>query len=338
MPTREKRETILGYGKIIRRIMEYGVLAPSVYNSQPWLFQPDEGRGSLDLYADLRRARPVGVDPRFRDLYLALGACTEFMAVAASGLGWAAKVIAFPEDEGMDKPAARLVFKPQDDMEPEEIFSALLTRQTHGGPYQNDPVGDVQRERLRRVVPPTDRERLEFLTGEKERRHFHACLQTLGQKALGREDLTQEAKGWARKDLNAVDGIPFSCVGLNPGPFFSFLPGWKREAARRMLIQAQEGTDPAYLWMTTSQPGPEAYFRSGRWQARLRLTLTVLELGCEGLNLPVTLAESQPDLLKPLNVSKGEQLLWLARVGSPLQKQWPRTLRREPGQCLLTSN
>ncbi len=329
----------MGYGKIIRRIMEYGVLAPSVYNSQPWLFQPDEKRGSLDLYADLKRARPVGIDPQLRDLYLALGACAEFMAIAASGLGWAAEVIPFPRGKEVSNTAARLVFKPQDDVEPEEIFSALLTRQTHGGPYQNDPVGEVRLERLRKISSPTDQEHLEFLTDPKDLEAFRRFHEDLGQAVLKREDLIQEAQGWARKDSNALDGISFSSAGLNPGPLLSLLPlAWERKAARRMILQSQGGTTSAYIYMSTSQPGPEAYFRSGRWQARLRLTLTVLELACEGLNLPLTFDESQPALFNLLNIPSGERLLWFARIGSPLQKHWPRTQRRDPAQCLLTPN
>ena len=49
----------MGFERILRRLLEYGVLAPSIYNSQPWKFSIDPKRGIIGVYADEERARPV---------------------------------------------------------------------------------------------------------------------------------------------------------------------------------------------------------------------------------------------------------------------------------------
>ncbi len=85
----------MSYEKIGRRLLEYAVLASSIYNSQPWKFSISASRGTIEVYPDEARARPLELDPGQRDLYLALGACLENMALAGPALGYAVQEATF---------------------------------------------------------------------------------------------------------------------------------------------------------------------------------------------------------------------------------------------------
>lgn len=68
----------------LERAVESALRAPSAYNAQPWRFRIIDG--SLELHADLSRARPVA-DPHNRELYLSCGAALENIRLALRHLG-----------------------------------------------------------------------------------------------------------------------------------------------------------------------------------------------------------------------------------------------------------
>ena len=77
----------------IRSALMLAVRAPSVHNSQPWLWRI--GDHTLHLYAnrDLHLPR---TDPDARDLMLSCGATLHHCQVAFAALGWQSKVRRLP--------------------------------------------------------------------------------------------------------------------------------------------------------------------------------------------------------------------------------------------------
>ncbi|MBO0784056.1 MAG: hypothetical protein J2P37_35060, partial [Ktedonobacteraceae bacterium] len=58
-------------GEQLRFLLNYALLAPSEYNTQPWLFRVKEN--VIELYADTSRRLPV-VDPDGREMIISCGA------------------------------------------------------------------------------------------------------------------------------------------------------------------------------------------------------------------------------------------------------------------------
>ncbi|WP_309648184.1 hypothetical protein [Nocardioides sp.] len=82
-----------------RRIVELACAAPSVHNSQPWLWALGEDR--IELHADPSRRLPR-TDPRGRELTLSCGAALHHARVAAAALGLPAEVEYAPD---LDRPS-----------------------------------------------------------------------------------------------------------------------------------------------------------------------------------------------------------------------------------------
>ncbi|QBJ94620.1 hypothetical protein ERC79_00520 [Rhodococcus sp. ABRD24] len=81
---------------VIRGAVEIACRAPSLHNSQPWLWT--YARGALELYAD--RARSLAVtDPLGRQMLISCGAVLHHCVVAASGFGSDVTVERFPDPQ-----------------------------------------------------------------------------------------------------------------------------------------------------------------------------------------------------------------------------------------------
>ena len=79
-----------------RLIVGAATSAPSVHNSQPWMFTSDEE--GLDLFADESRRLPV-LDPEGRLLHLSCGAALLHAQVAARAMGFLAEAVLLPTHE-----------------------------------------------------------------------------------------------------------------------------------------------------------------------------------------------------------------------------------------------
>ncbi|MEH3140470.1 MAG: nitroreductase family protein [Mycobacterium kyogaense] len=78
----------------LRWALTLAVRAPSVHNSQPWLWRV--GRRRIHLHANPDLALP-GTDPDARDLILSCGASLNHAQIALAALGWQAKIHRFPD-------------------------------------------------------------------------------------------------------------------------------------------------------------------------------------------------------------------------------------------------
>jgi hypothetical protein len=321
----------MGFERILRRILEYGVLAPSIYNSQPWKFSIDSQKGFIEVYPDEARARPRGLDPKQRDLYLALGSCVEYMVLAAPALGYELKEDLFP-GKGL---AVRLALKALPEAIPESLFSSMLVRQTHSGKYREASVEEIHLDRLRALPSFSSQEKIYFVIEKRDRQDLFRFLHEVSHEGALQSALIGEGARWVRPG-DAEDGLPLGHLGLPISVKFRFAflhyLFYQREieeVARQTLLRQGHGIEaPAFLMMTTSNPGPPGYFNAGRWHARLALTLSEIEMASQTLHLPVTLNSTHDRLREIFEAGPLEEPVLLLRFGQPEKKNWPRTFRR----------
>ncbi|WP_227981999.1 Acg family FMN-binding oxidoreductase [Nocardia spumae] len=95
------------------------VRAPSVHNSQPWLWRI--GADTVQLYADTDRR--LHTDPDMRDLVVSCGAALHHLQIAAAALGWATTVHRLP-NPALPEHLAAVEFRPA----PPEVETVRLSR------------------------------------------------------------------------------------------------------------------------------------------------------------------------------------------------------------------
>ncbi|MGV0992166.1 MAG: Acg family FMN-binding oxidoreductase [Mycobacterium sp.] len=126
----------------VSRALTLANRAPSVHNSQPWLWRA--GVDSLHLYADPSRHLPR-TDPDRRDLLLSCGAALHHCTVALAAAGWRAKVDRLPDPADPDHLAAITLTAQQPDDLDITLAAAITRRRTDRRNYSSWPVpwGDI---------------------------------------------------------------------------------------------------------------------------------------------------------------------------------------------------
>ncbi|MHA0286260.1 Acg family FMN-binding oxidoreductase [Mycobacterium sp. C3-094] len=122
---------------ILRWALAQAVQAPSVHNSQPWLWQV--GERSVDLYANPDLALPH-TDPDSRDLILSCGAALNHAQIALAAVGWQAKIRRFPDDAQPDHLATVELHRYRPIEADIALAAAIPRRRTDRRNYSSRPV------------------------------------------------------------------------------------------------------------------------------------------------------------------------------------------------------
>lgn len=114
---------------LLAMLLRYAVLAPSRYNTQPWLFEIEGPE--LRVYGDARRALPAA-DPEGRELAMACGAALHNVEVAALHFGRASS-IEIPAGGRKDGLLGRFALEEPRAPTPldEALFAAVPARRTN---------------------------------------------------------------------------------------------------------------------------------------------------------------------------------------------------------------
>ncbi|MCV7151294.1 Acg family FMN-binding oxidoreductase [Mycolicibacterium pyrenivorans] len=126
----------------LRAALTLATRAPSVHNSQPWLWRV--GPHSLHLHAD-RSLHLPHTDPDRRELMISCGASLNHAVVALAALGWQAKIHRFPNPDDPDHLAAITLHRHAAGETDIELAAAIAKRRTDRRNFTSRPVdlGDI---------------------------------------------------------------------------------------------------------------------------------------------------------------------------------------------------
>jgi hypothetical protein len=205
-------------------------------------------------------------------------------------------------------------------------------------------VGDIHLARLRVLPAFSDAEKIYVVTEDAPRQALSLQLHDLSHEGCLKAAMVMEAARWITPKTEGFEGLPMAHIGLpiSVKVRFAFLRHLAfakelREVARQALLRQGHGIEaPAFLLMTTRDPGPAGYLNAGRWAQRILLTLNEMELAFQILHLPISLSFCHADLRQRFGAPEGEEPVLLIRFGQPENKKWPPTHRRPVEELLLT--
>ncbi|WP_051855735.1 Acg family FMN-binding oxidoreductase [Streptomyces sp. NRRL B-1347] len=255
-----------------RHLVRAAVLAPSLHNSQPWLFACSDS--TLLLYADYRR-RLQFCDPYGRQLMISCGAALFNLRLAMRRLGFRPVVRLFP-DPGTPWLLARVQWGAYARTTPDValLHQALRHRHTHRGPFTSAGVPAPLIEALARharaegvqlvaLEDTTARRRLSRLVHEAEARERRV-------PGFGGELLQ-----WARPFGNdRGDGVPAEACMFHPdcvalaGRDFTGLTRRRATARPRETWPARTGL---MVVLTTPHDTHQDWLRAGQALQRVLL-------------------------------------------------------------------
>lgn len=192
--------------KVIENAVRLASRAPSLYNTQPWLWVADGGR--LDLF--LEPGRAVRADRSKREARISCGGVLEHLGVAMAAAGWTTSIERFPAP---DNPAhlARVEFAPADCVTDEQRrrADAILKRRTDRLPFFAPADWESFAPLLRGSVD-TDVVRLDVLGEEMRPRLAEAARLT---ESLRLYDSAYHSElHWWTAPFEMSEGIPYSSL------------------------------------------------------------------------------------------------------------------------------
>lgn len=178
-------------------VVKLACLAPSIQNSQPWLWRVRDN--VIELYADRRHELAVA-DPSARGLVISCGAALHHAQVAARALGWRTQVSRLPDPNSPDL-MARLTLGP--------------ARPTQAATAGLQAILDRCTDRRRFTTWPIPAERLTALVSAAEARGASAVavtdaadrvqVEVTMNRAIDAQ--TRAVEPWPDENLTQQDGI-----------------------------------------------------------------------------------------------------------------------------------
>ena len=123
---------------LLRQLIAAAVAAPSVHNTQPWLFRIDDD--VIHLYADATRQLEAQ-DPDGRALLMSCGASLLNLRLAAEHFGRTSATTILPKaDDPLHIATVDLHGEASPSGMVDELFAAIPHRHTNRLPYEDRPV------------------------------------------------------------------------------------------------------------------------------------------------------------------------------------------------------
>jgi nitroreductase len=279
--------------------------APSLHNSQPWLFRV---RGPVvDVYADPGRRLRV-LDPTGREQLVSVGAAVFTLRLALRRAGFACDVRLFPSDDA--DLVARVTVTHHAAVTPaiDALAAAIPHRHTNRWPFARAgvPAGllDQLRDAARwenavlAVAGPAGRDAVLGLawTAERRLRGRPGYREELGRWAGGgvRRDGVPAWAAGARDALGMVPFRDFAELSATPGPRAEFEP------------------DPTVVVLATVWDRRADWVRAGQALQRVLLAATAMGLAAAPISQPVEVPAVRRLLLDP---SAGLTAQMVLRIG-----------------------
>jgi nitroreductase len=225
-----RTQTLLSNAEVRWAVVQ-AARAPSIHNTQPWLFRWDGS--AYELYADTRRGLSAA-DPDGRELVFSCGAALYNLRLALRKLGMDSEVTLLP-DSHQARLLARVSVRPglPADAGTRRLYAAMTRRHTHRGSFEDRPVSAELAVQLQHsaaeesaslvyVHDPGQRQRVLQLARAAERRlneddRIRAELaQWTPSPASGRTEGVP-AHAYAPEPLASVDELPGRDFDLGRG-------------------------------------------------------------------------------------------------------------------------
>lgn len=296
-----------------RFVLGYAILAPSSHNSQPWAFAVDDGR--IEVHAVEERWLEVA-DSDKRELYLSVGCAVENLCVAAAHFGLGVDVEY--RDDG--SPAAVVTLSPDGEPatnRPPGLFAAITERHTNHFLFEDAPLDDECRERLRECVVG-DAVSLTLIEASDRKESVAELQAEADERQMENADYRAELGHWV--GIGAL-GDSWLKARLSQA-VVTYLDIGDREARKNSrLIQSA----PAVGVLTTPSDDPSARVEAGRTFERLALAATGEGVAVHPMSQILERPEMRDELASLLDGERRPQHLF--RVGYPREEEGAHTPR-----------
>ena len=296
----------------VRGWLRAAVAAPSVFNTQPWLFRVTERE--IEVYADASRRLEV-VDPRGRELLISVGAALFNLRVAMLADGRTPSVRLFPDPADGDL-VARVSPGPAVAVSETVrlLAEAIPRRHTNRRPFEATP---VPAEVLAELCVAAAVEGGDLVVAEPVLREAVLGVVRTAEHLRRRDpDYYVELSDWTLGSAGREDGVPPETFG--PWSALEVIPlrdfGLVRPVPRR--VGAEYESEPTIALLYSRGDGPQQWVRAGQALERTLLTASVRGLASTLMTQPIEIPRLR-DLLTISSTGAVAQVVLRFGYGPP---------------------
>ncbi|MCU7724944.1 nitroreductase family protein [Actinoplanes sp. KI2] len=308
----------------LRHAAEAGIRAPSLHNSQPWLFGLRDG--AVEIRIDPRRQ--FGTGRSGWAARLACGAALYNARLALAAAGHPPVVDAHPDPADRDLVARLTPAEPRPPTYAEaELYDAVARRYSNRGPFWPAPVP----AEVRRALLAAARDEvawLDLLVGATALAAVSEIAYS-ADRVLRRDARYQaELATWTHAD-QAPDGVPAQAGAPLPEPQ-DLLPQRLFTDRRRVPGRDYE-PEPLVGVLGVTGDRPADQIRAGQAMQKVLLTATAAGLDTSMISQPIEVPAAREQLRRSLGRSGSPQILIRFGYGTPGHP----TRRREVADVLI---
>ncbi|PRP73575.1 nitroreductase [Planoprotostelium fungivorum] len=330
-------------------LVRYAQLAPSTYNSQPWMFRIDERQNIIDLLSDASRSLPV-VDPHDRQLLIACGAAFYQLRLAATHFGFFYSYELLPDSESNVVARLRLSIHPQHNsfgssslrrpMEEEKMFNAITHRRSNNEAYADKPVPEDFLTSIKTSVEEEPGVWLHWIKGSSQKTRVADLTAESMRKQVEYQPYREELFKWIRPNYNSstMDGLPCGSVGISSINYwmgnYQRSNNWAKNAAEKKHLQTR--TAPVLAVLGTRVDSDREWIIVGQSLVKALLSCTMYGLSVSQHNQALEL----PQLRSQLQEILGSATVFNHVVGLPqvilrvgYSREGEKELRPSPRRC-----
>jgi nitroreductase len=289
--------------------------APSILNTQPWLWRIHPDR--LDLFANRSRHLAAG-DPQARQLMISCGAALHHARIALAADGWAARVTRLPKASDPDLLATLVIDgRAAATMEALRLAHVIRIRHTDRRPVSERPIPDVGLQAIAAAARAEGN--LHVLTSENVTDLGSAAGRAAAVEA-GDAQIAAELAYWTGRARLSGTGLPASV--LPDQPTQTTVPS--RDFGRPGTLPVGAGHDwsAVYALLYGDGDGPQDWLRAGEALSAAWLTATTIGVSVVPLSGVVEIA-STSHTLRRLLAGLGHPYLALRLGIANPQRHWP---------------
>lgn len=313
-------------------LLNYALLAPSEYNTQPWMFRVQDE--SVEIYADYTRRLPV-VDPQNRELLISCGAACYNLRLAARHFGYRGSLECFVDNEQADL-LARLHLGTKQPALPAEdrLFAAIVHRQSNRKIYEARDIPPEEIGRLQ-ACAGQDGTWLELVQDARTRKTISDLIIAGDRRQWADKRFRHELAGWVHpRETGNLDGLPGDVRAKGSfhemtSPFLvRTFDLWREEAARDRQLTAGA---PVLAVLGTFTDTPCDWFMAGMAVEHILLEACAGGLQTSFVNQPIEVSSLRSWLCQTLERNDFPQLILRIGYGDPA----PWTPRRSVRDVLV---
>jgi len=310
--------------QVLKKAVLLACRAPSVHNSQPWMWVADAG--VLRLFVDRHRTVP-GADHWGQEAIISCGAVLDHLRVAMLAAGWRAAIERFPNPNDPDH-LASIKFSPVDHVTDADLdrAAAILQRRTDRLPLGRPTCWDVFETVLRGTIddgPVT----LHVLPDDA--RPLLVAASQLAE-AVRRDDwLYQDELDWWTSSFVVNEGVP-------PDALASDKEDHRVDVGRWFPVRSHLDRRPAVkvdwskiLVLSTAEDTRADALRCGEVLSTLLLECTMAGMATCTLTHLIEVDESR-DIVRSLIEQRGQPQLLIRAGMAPQIEALPAPTPRSP--------